>query len=1130
MKYTTKLMMSFLKDLETLDNSCCETEHNAESRLNELRNSFKTSISQQIDKVTFPCGDFGSAVSEIQSIHLKKLNDEISSLNSDSFGSEKFAGLFDSIEGGSAKRRNEIAKIAFSESKKYVADWHEDVDFRSCISKAKSIGGVSKLTEQSGFGENYKTQLERLKKQTAELNALKEDTISKAISAFLKKYDHDEMYKTLLDLCGPQTDYEEFVCETKLRDSVNVGTREYPLNDIVHSKDVRFMLDSRYFFLMKYIKNKNAPYLEPNPFLCFPFCANLDGSFNYAVKYTEKQRDIAVEKMRSIILSLLRQLPPSKINFTMVDPVRNGESFSLFNQFIESDDRTNSVIGESILSKKNEITTMLGDIESYINKIENNYLKGKYSSIQEYNSRAWDNAEPYKVLVIMDFPVKFDREALSSLEGIISTGSKKGVYTLIGLNESKLSSMDGDKTLPLVKRVLSSSKCVFTLKNYSLSCEGVKYKNSELIYNMPRFPKQEVFAVIAEKMKAGISSAGKVVIDIDRLTPYLKKGENEDATKAISIPIGIKGANEVQNFVIGNRRYNHAMIVGAMGTGKTRLLHTIIYGALSKYTPDELQLYLIDSKQGIEFKIYAGYRFPAIKVVSIKTDREYVYRILKTVEEDSIHRAELFQSVHSGSLEKNVTCIEEYNDYVMNNDDPRNREKLPRILIVMDDFQDLFYEKDFLSSECEKIMKNFSEKGRAHGIHMLLSTTSFSSIRNIDQSIFKGMFTRIVFDCSSDDASMMLENGVDEVRELTRRKEAGRAIFNSEKGSGNSSFVFRAAYIDAKKQPGLLKKLEAKCESFTTDTPTCVLLSYAEDNRFCIFNTFYSDPPKAFPEPGRLYLGENLRIFFGLDMKFENAAGSNLIAIGEDRVMARNMFTFSALSLCVNSYILNQSPPQVPFIYILNYSPLEDRFNKDSLKVISDELGSYIVYAEGSDYRKTDEIITRVNDLVTNGVNENCYLLIFGYHNAADLRNSGAGANSGGNILSGLLEGKPQLSLQDKLVNIMSSGPSRGVHTLTWSSSYDALDSNDKNYLFTTNCDLKIAFSMPKEEYESFFGRNDHSELRENDAAFYRRASDNVFFRPYERPSDYWIQDIAKQLNSTKKETDQYGIKTGKIS
>ena len=58
-------------------------------------------------------------------------------------------------------------------------------------------------------------------------------------------------------------------------------------------------------------------------------------------------------------------------------------------------------------------------------------------------------------------------------------------------------------------------------------------------------------------------------------------------------------------------------ITGPSGSGKSTLLHALITNAALRYSPDELEVYLIDFKKGVEFKTYATHDLPHARVIAV---------------------------------------------------------------------------------------------------------------------------------------------------------------------------------------------------------------------------------------------------------------------------------------------------------------------------------------------------------------------------------------------------------------------------------------------------------------------------------------------------------------------------------
>ena len=79
----------------------------------------------------------------------------------------------------------------------------------------------------------------------------------------------------------------------------------------------------------------------------------------------------------------------------------------------------------------------------------------------------------------------------------------------------------------------------------------------------------------------------------------------------------------------GGSTEHHALIAGQTGAGKSTLLHTLIMSTLISYSPDEVQMYLLDFKEGVEFSAYTRYRLPSLRVVAINSEREFGLNVLK---------------------------------------------------------------------------------------------------------------------------------------------------------------------------------------------------------------------------------------------------------------------------------------------------------------------------------------------------------------------------------------------------------------------------------------------------------------------------------------------------------------------
>lgn len=932
---------------------------------------------------------------------------------------------------------------------------------------------------QASFAETEKVS-------TSSANVLKQ-RLSKLVDTFCQQFSPQEFAEEYSRLYSLEPSFENYSCYKEMPQNVHISTLEYDISTLELSDYTKAFLDRYYFFL--YRDNK----------LCIPYCAFFGPEFNYLFKFNGEGRSNVVKNACDLGMRLFMMLPPGKLNFTFIDPVTLGESFAMFTRLVDVDDRTSEVINGKIWSSPVDIEQKLKIMTDHISNVTQRCLQGKYDNIYEYNRVAEQNAEAYQVLMLMDFPAGLTDQSLKLLEQIVTSGPKCGVFTVIYRNESQYKKIS-ERSHPLITNIETSFQVFNFNENCTqISCSGEKIKDKPLMWNNLQLPSATQMDQIIATLKKGIKNADKVVIGIDKVSD----AESTNTTKdGIRIPIGIHGANEVQYLTLGVGGSHHALIAGVAGSGKSSLLHTIILRTLTQYSPDELSIYLVDFKRGVEFKIYADFELPAFKVIAIESEREFGYNILLALEREQKIRADLFKKSH-------VDKIEEYREL---------GKKMPRILVIMDEFHELFSNaNDEFAKKSATIMERIVRQGRAFGVHLILASQSYSNITGIDRAVFDQMAVRIVLKCSKADANLLLDNGSTEIDQISI-DDPGRAVYNSEAGNKEYNSHFRVAYIAPEKHRGMLQEISEKTISYATQ-PTRILLSNIEDNKYSIFNQFATYEPSRCPVPGRLYIGEPLSVTNNMNMDLVRSDNSNLLMLGNDTEKARSMFAFAILSLCINYKVKHGKVPDRPFIYLLNCKPLDDSYFKDTPQIIASELlPEYVRYIHCGDESSAQEVLSELHDNIKGTVpvgDTDKYFFVFGYQRAEELKSEtklsqGDDIDSLFNLMPSS-SNKPQLSPKEIFHLIVKDGAKRGVHAILWQDSYSALEQDDNNIMSYFN--LKVAFDMSPEEFSRSVGANDISLMSENNAIYYNKARDNQKFRPYQAPDEDWLEDISAKLH-----------------
>lgn len=869
--------------------------------------------------------------------------------------------------------------------------------------------------------------------------------------------------------------------------NVHISSLEYDITPHGLSDYTRSFL-SRYY-----------PFMYRGSKISIPYCASFGHEFNYLFRFNGDGRQKVVKDACNLGMRLFMMLPPGKLNFTFIDPVTLGESFAMFTRLVDVDDRTSEVINGKIWSAPADIEEKLKIMTDHISNVTQRCLQGKFDNIYEYNRVAEQNAEAYQVIMLMDFPAGLTDQSLKLLEQIVNSGPKCGVFTIIYRNESQYKKVS-ERSHPLISNIETSfQKFDYSSNGVNISCSGDTVKDKALLWHGLPLPSQTQMDGIIAILKKGIKNADKVVIGIEKVSD----AESTCTTKdGIRIPIGIHGANEVQYLTLGVGGSHHALIAGVAGSGKSSLLHTIILRALTQYSPEELSVYLVDFKRGVEFKIYADFVLPSFKVVAIESEREFGYNILVALEREQKIRADLFKKSH-------VDKIEEYREL---------GKKMPRILVIMDEFHELFSNaNDEFAKKSAVIMERIVRQGRAFGVHLILASQSYSNITGIDRAVFDQMAVRIVLKCSKADANLLLDNGSSEIDQISI-DDPGRAVYNSEAGNKEFNSHFRVAYIDPSKHRGMLQEISDSTRKFADPKqPTRILLSNIEDNNYSIFNQFPNYDAAGYRTPGRLYIGEPLSVTNNMAIDLTRSEYSNLLMIGGDTEKARSMFAFAIMSLCINYWIVNRKAPEMPFITLFNCKPLDDSYFKDTPKLLAEFLPEYVRYVACGDIAEVQTIVSELYEVASGSASAGItdkYFFVFGYQRAEELKSETKLTQSEDidtlfNIMpSGT--NQPKLSPKEMFRIIVKDGAQKGVHTLLWQDSFNALYQDDKDMM--SYFSMKVAFDMSPEEYSRFVSANDVSLMSENNAIYYNRARDNQKFRPYQAPDEEWLKTISEKL------------------
>jgi DNA segregation ATPase FtsK/SpoIIIE, S-DNA-T family len=234
---------------------------------------------------------------------------------------------------------------------------------------------------------------------------------------------------------------------------------------------------------------------------------------------------------------------------------------------------------------------------------------------------------------------------------------------------------------------------------------------------------------------------------IVRLTEILGSKVYNDSVSSLTIALGkdIAGHPVVADLA----KMPHLLVAGTTGSGKSVGINATILSLLYKSDPNQVRLILIDPKM-LELSIYEGIPHLLAPVV---TDMRQAGHALNWAVNEMERRYKLMSKLGVRNLagynqkiadaEKREEKIP--NPFSLTPDAPEPLEKLPTIVVIIDELADLMM---VVGKKIEELIARIAQKARAAGIHLILATQR-PSVDVITGLIKANIPTRIAFQVSS---------------------------------------------------------------------------------------------------------------------------------------------------------------------------------------------------------------------------------------------------------------------------------------------------------------------------------------------------------------------------------------------
>lgn len=411
------------------------------------------------------------------------------------------------------------------------------------------------------------------------------------------------------------------------------------------------------------------------------------------------------------------------LSVIIYDPEKLGQDFA---EFLSCDQTTHEFI--SVQSDK------LLDLMKHLREtVANNIKKCGQRTLDELNKEAEEKkmvTYNYTLVVIMSLPKEFLKET-ANVE-FIQTSYNYGVRFWI-MSSDKIDNVhyfSKAYDLPGLTRPMPY--------NYALGEKVTK-----------------TFAYAIENSKDGgidyYSAIG------DRYIPKEKWG-TWSTNKGIDLHFGLADGDPSKGYPMPLCDANvHLLMAGQSGAGKSAAINQMLLSLITQYTPKELELVMIDFKN-VEFGTFtrpdpksdgAISIIPHARIMAGTKDGEYALSIFDYLIGEMERRQRIFGEVNQKKLE-------DYNNLMREEGHPE--KCLPRILLLIDEFQVMFTEVDRkIADLIQDRIRSLAKLARAFGCHMWFTSQSMAGTMSNDVKANFSM--RAALRCTKEVSTEIIGNG-----------------------------------------------------------------------------------------------------------------------------------------------------------------------------------------------------------------------------------------------------------------------------------------------------------------------------------------------------------------------------------
>lgn len=374
--------------------------------------------------------------------------------------------------------------------------------------------------------------------------------------------------------------------------------------------------------------------------------------------------------------------------------------------------------GEKILRHINDLQELNETIKYLHEHVRSvlNVIQGRTESLLDFRQQLSPKVEGFKLVVLSTIYHLLSDEIRDKLTVLLKAGPAAGVTFLIHSMKLKVN----EEILDLTQLCDVDERTV--------------YGNDGAVRGQFDPQSTDDLISVSRDVASAVANAQVEPVAFSEVQP-LDAPWSQSSQDGISFAVGTYGMSTIE-VTLGdelNQRHN-ALITGAVGQGKSNLISVVVHSLCQRYSPSEVDFYMLDFKEGVTLQAFApdphtGSFLPHARVLGLDADREYGVNVLRHL--FAIYRQRMATFKAAG-----VQNIRQYRLA-----DPE--AVMPRIVVVIDEFQMLFADQDTVATTASDLIIKGARLFRACGIHFILASQTIGSGGMLGGTTGQALFAQI---------------------------------------------------------------------------------------------------------------------------------------------------------------------------------------------------------------------------------------------------------------------------------------------------------------------------------------------------------------------------------------------------